>query len=84
MTAHDLKTWPEPFRAVLAGKKKHEVRFNDRAFQVGDTLHMREWDPTTKQYTGRDCKSVVTYLTEGGTFGLPARVCVMSIRKEIR
>ena len=42
MTTHRLKTDPGPFKAVLEGVKKCELRFNDRGFQVGDTLLLEE------------------------------------------
>mgnify|MGYP007071564969 CR=1 FL=1 len=42
---HELKTWPEPFAAILDGTKRHEVRRNDRGFAVGHALHLREWLP---------------------------------------
>jgi hypothetical protein len=42
---HDLKTWPEPFAAVLSGAKRAEVRKADRNYSVGDTLVLREWSP---------------------------------------
>ena len=29
---HYLKTWPEPFAAILDGRKMFEVRVNDRGF----------------------------------------------------
>lgn len=45
MTEHVLKTWPEFFRAIVDGKKTFEVRKNDRGFQTGDVLHLREFDP---------------------------------------
>lgn len=81
---HDLKTWPRPFEAVLHGTKTHEIRKADRPFAVGDVLMLREWDPETRQYTGRTLLADVTYLSEGGTWGLPADLCVMSIRSESR
>lgn len=76
---HDLKTWPEPFAAVLGGYKRHEVRVNDRGFRSGDELMLREWEPSTGKYTGRYLLASVMYLTPGGTFGLPEGLCVMSI-----
>lgn len=42
---HHLKTWPEPFQAVIDGRKRHEVRVDDRGFAVGDVLTLKEWDP---------------------------------------
>lgn len=43
---HDLKIWPKYFNVVQRGDKSFEVRKNDRAFAVGDTLKLREWQPT--------------------------------------
>jgi len=87
MTTHTLKTWPAPFAAVLDGSKTHEVRVNDRDYQVGDVLELREWEPgdwffDDDGYTDRRIRVVVTHLTPGGAFGLPDDLCVMSIRKE--
>lgn len=76
---HELKTWPEPFRAVRHKEKKYEIRVNDRDYQVGDVLHLREWDPSLETYSGYGVKAVVTYMTRGGEWGLPANMCVMSI-----
>lgn len=88
---HELKTLPEPFTAVLEGRKRYEIRVNDRDFKVGDELHLAEWDPgplkfpTRPQgYTGRECTVRVTYMTPGGQWGLPANVCVMSLEAATR
>ncbi len=78
-TSHELKTWPPAFSAILDGQKTHEVRVNDRHFQVGDNLRLREWNPETECYTGRYIVAAITYITEGGTFGLPPELIVMSI-----
>lgn len=79
MTLHQLKTWPEQFRAVLDGHKRHEYRKDDRGFQVGDELGLREWDPETQRYTGSFWTYRVTWITRGPDFGIPAGYCVMSI-----
>lgn len=61
---HDLKTWPEYFSAVLDGRKTFEIReATDRFFHCGDTLLLREWDPWTSEYTGRELRCTVTYVT---------------------
>lgn len=42
---HDLKTLPEYYKDVASGLKTFELRRNDRNFQVGDTLLLREFVP---------------------------------------
>jgi hypothetical protein len=91
---HTLKTWPAPFQAILDGKKRHEIRVDDRGYAEGDVLHLVEWDPSveafapmsaslrrTGDYTGRECNVRVTYLTPGGQWELPSNLCVMSIER---
>lgn len=56
------KTWPEYFEAVATGKKKFELRLNDFEVREGDTLLLEEWDPKTKEYTGRKVEKKVTYV----------------------
>lgn len=78
---HELKTWPAPFEAVVAGRKPYEIRRADRPFAVGDDLHLREWRPAEGggggHYTGREVVVTVTYITRAGEWGLPADRCVM-------
>lgn len=59
---HELKTWPAFYQAMVCGDKPFEARVNDRAFQKGDVLHLREWDPDEKQYTGRSCNKLISYV----------------------
>jgi hypothetical protein len=90
MPMHKLKTWPEPFKALLDGLKTYEVRHNDRNFHVGDELQLCEWSPVPFRnqygtecddgYTGRIARFLVVYMTAGGRFGLPDDLCVMAIR----
>ncbi|CNI11993.1 putative exported phage-related protein [Yersinia pekkanenii] len=50
---HQLKILPEYFQAVIEGKKKAELRTNDRDFKVGDYLLLAEWDEEAFEYSGR-------------------------------
>ena len=65
MTIHELKCWPEGFQALIDGRKPFEVRKDDRGFQVGDTLHLREYQPVSDTYTGRETDVRVTYILHG-------------------
>ena len=56
------KIWPEYFELVKSGKKKFELRINDFNVKEGDTLLLEEWDPKTKEYTGRRIKKKVGYI----------------------
>lgn len=56
------KIWPKYFELVRSGKKKFEVRLADFDIQEGDTLILEEYDPKTKQYTGRKLKKEVKYI----------------------
>lgn len=73
MDEHELKCWPEFFQAIVEGHKPFEYRLNDRNFQVGDVLHLREWVPNPSwdganpqevpgSYTGRALRKRVGYV----------------------
>jgi Domain of unknown function (DUF3850) len=59
------------FEPVLRRTKNFELRKNDRGYKIGDVLLLREWDPKTKIYSGRECRRTVEYVLEGiGTGGI--------------
>ena len=60
---HELKTLPSFFEAMVFHKKLFEIRKNDRNFQVGDILLLREWWDG-KGYTGAQQYVEVLYLTD--------------------
>ena len=51
---HTLKCWPQYFHNVKNGTKTFEVRVNDRGFQNGDSVVLREWCPTAECYTAEE------------------------------
>jgi hypothetical protein len=65
---HELKTWPEYYNAVFDGTKNFEVRKNDRDYQVGDELVLREWDPHRESFTGSVTTVDVTYILSDPQF----------------
>ena len=56
------KTWPEYFELVLAGKQKFDLRVADFDIEEGDILALEEWNPQTKEYTGRKIEKKVDYI----------------------
>ena len=84
MAIIELKACREPFDAVWRGVKHHEVRVNDRDFRIGDTLILKEWETDGHFYTGREIQAKVTYITDGGKWGLPDDMCILAIPQPIR
>lgn len=76
---HNLKTDPEPFAEVKAGRKRYEVRRFDRDYRVGDRLVLQEFDRTTKKYSGDSVVVVVVHILSPGSYGMPEDVGVMGI-----
>ena len=73
---HDLKIWPEFYRPMVAGIKTWETRRNDREYQLGDVLHLREWKDG--EYTGNHSYWRVTYIIYKGP-GLQPGYCQMGV-----
>jgi hypothetical protein len=84
---HDLKSWPQFFNPILDGVRTHELRRNDRGFSVGDYLVLHEFEPTTQQYTGRECKVRITSMTSFAepcavsNEGMNPNFCILSVRQ---
>lgn len=58
----EKKAWPELFQAVADGKKNFDLRLADFEIKAGDILVLREWDPATKEYTGRTAEKEIGYV----------------------
>lgn len=76
---HTIKTWPEPFQAVMSGRKRFEFRRDDRGFAEGDTVRLVEWDPSASDAeTGLCIEARIGYVLRGG-FGVPDGFVVFSL-----
>lgn len=60
------KIWPKHFELMKSGKKKFELRLADFDIKEGDILLLEEWNPETKQYTGRKIEKTVNYVFKFG------------------
>ena len=61
---HNLKTESCYFEAVIDGRKRFAIRFNDdRGFQAGDTFTKHEIAKHNGIETGRTVNGVITYVT---------------------
>jgi hypothetical protein len=83
---HIIKSWPQFFGPICEGTRTHELRRNDRDYSIGDTLILKEFEPQSHHYTGRECKAEITSMT---SFAQPCAVsgealnadfCILSIR----
>lgn len=85
MKTHELKIIPEMFQEIIEGNKKAEVRLNDRDFQKGDKLFLREKTRdgaliniegrVLTGYSGRNIEVVITHVLSG--YGInPNYVCL--------
>ena len=75
---HELKIYPKYFDAVLDGSKPFEIRKNDRGFQVGDNIRLREWDNI--KYSGRTIYAEITYILDDKFVGLADGYVALGIK----
>jgi hypothetical protein len=83
-TTHRLKTIDRYWDAVKCGEKTFEVRKNDRAFQTGDILELERWHFAFGGAFFRDdprqiIRKRITYLLQGGQFGIEPGYCVLGL-----
>lgn len=69
----EKKAWPELFEDVRIGKKKFDLRLADFDVNEGDVLVLREWDPETGTYTGREIGKTVTYVLKTRDLGFSTK-----------
>ena len=60
----EKKVWPPFFEKILSGEKTFELRLANWDCHKGDILVLKEWDPATKEYTGRVIEKEVGYIVK--------------------
>jgi len=56
------KIWTEYFELIESGKKRFELRLADFDIKEGDVLILEEYNPETKEYTGRKIEKKIDYI----------------------
>ncbi len=69
---HKLKCWSPYFHAIAKRQKNFDVRRDDRGFQKGDTVILREWvhNVPVPYFSGNDEHRKIKYILTGGQFGI--------------
>lgn len=91
MKIHELKILPKYFNDVVSGKKTFELRKNDREFQVGDVLLLKEFNLNKKYetiegaesyFSGKKVLRQVTYILKDETesIGLDKDYAILGIK----
>lgn len=74
---HVLKIQPKYFEKVKWGIKRFELRKDDRNYQVGDLITLREYE--NGEYTGKEIKNLLIryILRDCPEYGLKEGYCII-------
>ncbi len=88
MAIHELKTDPAFYHACYMNDLSFQLRKNDRGYEVGDLIVLRETMYTGEEmqqqgkplkYTGLYMAYLITYVLCGPRLGLASDWCILSI-----
>lgn len=78
MAVHELKTLSQYFNPVVEGIKTFEIRKDDRGYDVGDLLFLKEYE--NDSFTGKAIIKEVIYTT---TFNQEQGYLVLAIKEPV-
>lgn len=87
---HHVKSWPQYFVPIKEGRRTHDLRRNDRDFQMGDRMLLAEFDPQAQKYTGDTCEVEITSMTSMSqpcavsSEALDPAFCILSIKRVVK
>lgn len=76
---HELKILPQYFNEVVSGNKQFELRKDNRDYQIGDLLLLKEYLADKDEYTGRESNLYkITYILRNvPEYGLMDGYCII-------
>ena len=79
---HNLKIKNKYYDAIRNGTKTFEIRKNDRNYQVGDRIKFTPIaDEANIIIPHNPNEYIITYVFNGGEYGLDEEYCVFGIRE---
>lgn len=78
-SVHLLRITSEIFTNIYLEKMRFLPHDGTREFREGDELILQEFIPQKKQFTGRLFSVTVTFILEGGTYGILPGYVNMSV-----
>ncbi len=75
---HELKCHPQYFQNIWIRKKLFEIRLNDREFNIGDKLLLKEFD-TNLGFSNRKISANIDYMLEDEQLGIKKGYCILSL-----
>ena len=73
---HELKILPEYYDSVISNVKNFELRKDDRDFQIGDFVILKEY--IDGEYTGRETGFKISYILRNcPEYGLMDGYCIL-------
>lgn len=77
MKTHELKIKPKYFDDVISGKKNFEIRKDDRDYEVGDLITLKEYE--NGHYTGIEAINIpIRYILRNASeYGLKEGYCIL-------
>lgn len=68
MKNHKVKCFTKQFQPIVDGIKRSDIRFDDRGYQIGDTITYQEGQPEIDgfKYTGREVSCRISYIDDYG------------------
>lgn len=76
---HELKILPQFYNGIASHKKTFEIRKDDRDYQEGDRILLREFDG--ENYTGHQTRRIITYILRNAKeYGLADGYCILGIQ----
>lgn len=76
---HHVKCDSIYFDAIANHKKVWELRYNDRTYEVGDSLHLYKFDRKSQEYSGDVIHTTIELVFDDESYGLQKGFCVLSL-----